>query len=97
MLFNTYEPWKFAFSAESIDLYNLTLEFDKALGLNLDKPLEIAQENTDIPQEIKDLAEKRWQAKQSRDWGTADAIRNELTSLGYAVKDTKDGYDIIRL
>ena len=23
MLFNTYEPWKFAFSAESIDLYNL--------------------------------------------------------------------------
>ena len=23
MLFNTYEPWKFAFSSESIDLYNL--------------------------------------------------------------------------
>ena len=29
MLFNTYEPWKFAFSSESIDLYDLDVSESK--------------------------------------------------------------------
>ena len=39
MLFNTYEPWKFAFSAESIDLNNLDEKLiKKDSNLNLIKP-----------------------------------------------------------
>lgn len=33
----------------------------------------------------------RQQAKASKDWATSDRIRNELTALGFEIKDTKDG------
>lgn len=33
----------------------------------------------------------RQQAKENKDWATSDKIRNELTALGFEVKDTKDG------
>ena len=33
----------------------------------------------------------RHDAKQNKDWATADKIRDELTNLGIVVKDTKDG------
>ena len=35
----------------------------------------------------------RLQAKQNKDWATSDKIRNELTALGFKVKDTKDGFE----
>jgi cysteinyl-tRNA synthetase len=35
----------------------------------------------------------RQQAKQNRDWTTSDRIRNELSALGFKVKDTKDGVE----
>ena len=35
----------------------------------------------------------RLQAKQNKDWATSDKIRNELTSLGFQIKDTKDGFE----
>ena len=37
------------------------------------------------------LLEIRAKAKASKDWETSDRIRNELTELGFEVKDTKDG------
>lgn len=39
------------------------------------------------------LLELRLQAKQNKDWATSDKIRNELTALGFAIKDTKDGFE----
>ena len=33
----------------------------------------------------------RQQAKANKDWATSDKIRNELTALGFEIKDTKDG------
>ena len=33
----------------------------------------------------------RQQAKANKDWATSDKIRNELTALGFTIKDTKDG------
>ncbi|MBR6830429.1 MAG: cysteine--tRNA ligase, partial [Paludibacteraceae bacterium] len=35
----------------------------------------------------------RLQAKQNKDWATSDKIRNELTALGFQIKDTKDGFE----
>ncbi|MDE6000727.1 MAG: class I tRNA ligase family protein, partial [Clostridia bacterium] len=54
------------------------------------------KEQAEIPQDIKELAEKRWQAKQSKNWAEADKLRADLDALGYAVKDGKDNYTIIR-
>ena len=33
----------------------------------------------------------RQQAKANKDWATSDKIRNELTAMGFEIKDTKDG------
>ena len=37
------------------------------------------------------LLEQRNRAKANKDWATSDMIRNELTALGFEIKDTKDG------
>ncbi|MBQ0141433.1 MAG: cysteine--tRNA ligase [Prevotellaceae bacterium] len=37
------------------------------------------------------LLEQRKKAKEAKDWATSDAIRDKLASLGFEVKDTKDG------
>jgi cysteinyl-tRNA synthetase len=39
------------------------------------------------------LLSLRVEAKNSKDWATADKIRNELTRLGFQIKDTKDGFE----
>lgn len=65
-----------------------------ALGITL-PPLEseIAEE---IPEEIQALAQKRWEAKQARDWPAADALRKEIEAAGWAIKDSKEGFAITR-
>ncbi|GAB1416824.1 cysteine--tRNA ligase [Paludibacter sp.] len=35
----------------------------------------------------------RLEAKKNKDWTTSDKIRNELTALGFEIKDTKDGFE----
>ena len=39
------------------------------------------------------LLEMRLEAKRNKDWATSDKIRNELTALGFTIKDTKDGFE----
>ena len=39
------------------------------------------------------LLNMRLEAKRNKDWGTSDKIRNELTALGFTIKDTKDGFE----
>jgi len=61
-----------------------------ALGLSLPPLQETIDKN--IPNEIADLAAKRWKAKENQDWTTADNLRDEIKKQGWIVKDTKDGY-----
>lgn len=51
----------------------------------------------EIPAEVTDLVEKRAAAKKAKDWGTADAIRDQLTQMGWSVKDTAQGPQITKL
>ncbi len=39
------------------------------------------------------LLNMRMEAKKNKDWATSDKIRNELTALGFEIKDTKDGFE----
>lgn len=39
------------------------------------------------------LLEQRMLAKARKDWAVADHIRNELTRLGFEIKDTKEGFE----
>ncbi len=50
----------------------------------------------DIPAEVTELAAKRWQAKKDKNWAEADSLRAQLDGLGYTIKDSKDGYEIIK-
>lgn len=61
-----------------------------ALGLTL--PEVRAAE---VPEEIADLAAKRWEARQSKDWAASDRFRDELAAAGWEVKDGKDGYEVV--
>ncbi len=47
-----------------------------------------------VPENVNVLAEQRWQARANKDWATSDKLRDELLSLGYVVKDSKDGYSL---
>jgi cysteinyl-tRNA synthetase len=76
----------------SVDIYNLALDFDRVFGLSLDKLPE--EEKVEIPSEIIAKAEEMQAARKEKNWAVADAIRAELTELGYIVKNTKEGYTI---
>ena len=51
----------------------------------------------EVPAEVSELVEKRAAAKKAKDWATADAIRAQLTELGWAVKDTAQGPQLSKL
>ena len=44
-----------------------------------------------VPQEVMDLVKQRQQARRDKDFGRADAVRAELTRMGWVVEDTPDG------
>lgn len=74
---------------KSHKIYELAIDFDKVFGLRLDEEVIV-----DVPENVKELAELRWQAKLNKDWAKADALRKEIAELGYQILDTKDGYEI---
>ena len=47
-----------------------------------------------IPQKIEILAQKRVQARDAKNWSTADKIRDQLLELGWVVEDTDNGYNL---
>jgi cysteinyl-tRNA synthetase len=64
--------------------------FDKIFGLDLEK-VEALKTNVDVPAEIKELAEKRIEAKKNKDFKLADELRNRIKEKGYEVVDEKGG------
>ncbi len=55
-----------------------------------------APKEEDVPAEVKAIAEERFQARKNKDWAKSDELREQLRSLGYSVKDSKEGYEIIK-
>ena len=69
------------------EIYNFFVEINKIFGIiNFSKT-----KKQNIPEEIKRLASMRKTARQNKDWQKSDEIRNEITKLGYVVKDTQSG------
>ncbi len=67
---------------------NLINVMDSVLGLNLGTEED---KNIGIPEEIKDLLAKREEARKTKNWAESDAIRNQITEMGYKVEDYADG------
>ncbi|HBP50859.1 MAG: Cysteine-tRNA ligase [Candidatus Shapirobacteria bacterium GW2011_GWE1_38_10] len=69
------------------------LDFDKVLGLNLSK--KVIEE--EIPREIKELAQKRVEAKVNKNWEESDKLREIIKEKGYTLEDAKDGVKIRKI
>ena len=50
----------------------------------------------EIPAAVRAIAEERLAARAAKDWAKSDALRAKLAELGYAVKDSKEGYTLTK-
>jgi cysteinyl-tRNA synthetase len=67
------------------------LYLEDLLGLQSDSA---SANGTEAYQKAVDLLLNiRLEAKKNKDWATSDKIRNELTAMGFEIKDTKDGFE----
>lgn len=90
---NSVSDGKATISAEDLDeLKNVfKLYIEDIFGLKTDAKSDAG---TDAYKKAIDLLLNiRLEAKRNKDWGTSDKIRNELTALGFSIKDTKDGFE----
>ena len=66
------------------EIYSTMIRLDTVLGL-----LKTDDEN--ISKKIKDLIDRREEARRSKDWKKSDQIRNELLENGIILEDTLEG------
>ncbi len=58
------------------------------------KAVDAKKGDSSIPSEILAIADERKIARVNKDWAKSDELRDKLLSLGYIVKDSKDGYTL---
>lgn len=77
-------------SSSRLFVENCLSLFDELTGV-----LNIANKADDLDDElvkkVEDLIEKRSEAKKNKDFGLADRIRDELSSMGIVIEDTRQG------
>lgn len=79
--------WELArFEKRDKEVANLLKKFDTVLGIRID----FENEKEQLPEEILQIIEQRKQARQRKDFGKSDELRDELLKRGYTVKDTKN-------
>lgn len=78
-------------------LFDLLVEFDKVLGLNIDAVEEEKGDTKEVEldDEIKELISKRQQARKEKNWKLADEIRDKLNDMGIILEDTPQGVRVV--
>ncbi len=84
--------WELVKDDKAKGKYSTIKVFDEILGFNLFK-----KEKINIPKEIKDLAEKRLEARKEKNWKLSDELRDKINKLGFSIKDTKEGYEFKKI
>ena len=93
---NTIYDGKATISAEDLEelrkvwkLYAIDI-----LGLQLEDTAAAGNSNLEAYKGAVDLLlNMRLEAKRNKDWATSDLIRNQLTALGFQIKDAKDSFE----
>jgi cysteinyl-tRNA synthetase len=76
---------------ESADkIINFLKNIDSVLGV-MDFSLQ------KIPEKIKELAEKRLEARKRKDFQLADKLRDEIKEAGFSIDDSADGYQLKKI
>ena len=81
---------------------SLVFDFDNVFGLKIEEKanfvyLQNKQGREQVPSEIKELAKKRWEAKQNKDFLNADTLRKQIEQSGYKIVDSSEGYTVEKL
>ena len=72
-------------------------ELDKVLSLNLiEEAAKIEHKESDIPEEILKLVEERVKAKKEKNFALSDEIRDKVKEMGYTIKDTPNGPEVLK-
>ncbi len=77
--------------------YDLIIEFDEILGLDLRRQSELKKHETQLEVVLDDdgeaqrLLEQRQDARAQKDYARADYLRDRIAALGYNIIDTPDG------
>lgn len=58
---------------------------------------QVEAKTSSVPGDVIAVAEERKQARANKDWAKSDELRDKLKSLGYSVKDSKDGYSLEKI
>lgn len=76
----------------STEKHATILDFDRVLGLSLDQ----VDKPQELPADVQALVDARRRARASKDWAGSDRLRDEILALGYTVKDTRDGMQLLK-
>ena len=75
-------------------------DFDKVLGLDIAanaKKTAEEKSSEDIPQEVMALVEEKAAARKAKDFAKADELRDKISQMGYAIKETRQGTEITKI
>lgn len=78
------------------------IEFDKVLGLDLEKSIKQGFKEIEIPYEkvkdekIKKILKEREVARKNKEWEKSDKLRDTLSKMGYKVIDKESGQYIVK-
>ncbi len=88
--------WKMLRLPAGKDVYDAALVMDKVFALDFDK-VTSPDHTAEAPPEIREMAEKRREARRNKNWAESDRLRDEIAAKGYKVLDTADGYRLEKI
>ena len=71
---------------EAIQILSLLTAFNEVLGVVAE-----VEKKESLPKEAEELIAKREEARKTKDWKTADTLRQQLKAMGVIVEDTQQG------
>ena len=75
------------------EILKVFFSLDKIFGLF---PKNILEKD-DLPLEVLAILEDRRLARENKDWARSDELRDELKTLGFEVKDSKEGQEVKKI
>lgn len=75
-------------------ILDLLFDFDRVLGLNLEKVSIIKYQVSGV---IRKLVKKREESRKKGDFGQADKIRIKIKKMGYKIEDTPKGSRVVKI
>ena len=79
------------YSKKSRDLFDLLVQMDTILGLDIAKVEAKVQVEEAVTPQVEALIAERRQARKDKNWKRSDEIRDELKALNIVLEDTPDG------